>query len=914
MLRLVAVVFALAWSAAAQAQDGKWYHWYPYAQGDFANYGFGDSRAEVCAKLIGPAVAVSVSPSIRDKIVYMGMLPAPYTNDCGYQWNNNGHIVNSGLLPQFFATCADINTWNAGNATPEECLIPCTQDQKEADGTCRVRSEKQAGCTEEEPSCGNPVRPSTGNKFLSETDLASAGANHLSLRRVYNSGRPVLTRSFGRRWQHNFSSRIMLEPSTGKATYHRSDGKQLVFVLQPSSGLWLPDADVADRLVELKVLKPYRTHWKYRVAATDEVQTFDASGVLLSIENRAGLRTTLTYSDGTNGSVSGNGGFVLDAQGNPTSTVLPWGLLLRVADAFGRTLVFGYDASSRIVKITDPAGGAILYGFDAAHNLTSVTYQDGRQRQYLYNEQAHTGGANLPNALTGIIDENGDRFATYGYDSYGRATKTTHLAGALEVNRHLLTYDVSGAQTTVVDSLGASRPYTFQTLLGVDRNTGLTQPAASGTGTASSSRTFDANGNVATRVDWNGNRTDHLHDLARNTEIRRVEALTSSGTSTPQTRTISTQWHPVFRLPVAVAEPLRTTSHVYNGDLGASCGFKADGVTPVPGVPCSKTIQATSDATGSASSTIGTLSIPVTWTKATIGTCHNQSCSPSFTDIAYVYGNDPAGACVAAQTLTFWPALLEPGGASGSGTSGNCLYRHQTNNTYHNQGTWEIVTGCVSGTYPNQVFTASGSGSCVHTPPSGTLRTWSYTFNQNGNVLTINGPRTDVADVTTFTYFANNHADLGKRGNIATITNAAGHTTNITAYNAHGQPLTIVDPNGLTTTMTYDARLRLRTRTVGTETTTFDYDFAGNLTKVTLPDSSFLSYSFDSAHRLTTIEDNLGNKISYTLDAMGNRTAEEVRDPANQLAHTPMTTRAMSSRSRTRSIESPPISSMRSTG
>ena len=83
---------------------------------------------------------------------------------------------------------------------------------------------------------------------------------------------------------------------------------------------------------------------------------------------------------------------------------------------------------------------------------------------------------------------------------------------------------------------------------------------------------------------------------------------------------------------------------------------------------------------------------------------------------------------------------------------------------------------------------------------------------------------------------------------------------------------------------TYDERLRLKTRTVGTETTTYDYDFVGQLTKVTLPDGSFLSYTYDDAHRLTTIEDNLDNRISYTLDAMGNRTLEEVRDPLNQLA------------------------------
>src|SRR5262249_9898278 len=51
-------------------------------------------------------------------------------------------------------------------------------------------------------------------------------------------------------------------------------------------------------------------------------------------------------------------------------------------------------------------------------------------------------------------------------------------------------------------------------------------------------------------------------------------------------------------------------------------------------------------------------------------------------------------------------------------------------------------------------------------------------------------------------------------------------------------------------------------------------------------DGSFLSYAYDGAHRLTGISDSQGNRIAYTLDAMGNRTKEEVFDPANALAQT----------------------------
>jgi RHS repeat-associated protein len=163
-------------------------------------------------------------------------------------------------------------------------------------------------------------------------------------------------------------------------------------------------------------------------------------------------------------------------------------------------------------------------------------------------------------------------------------------------------------------------------------------------------------------------------------------------------------------------------------------------------------------------------------------------------------------------------------------------------------------------------------------------RTWTYTYNSFGKVLTANGPRTDVSDVTTYTYY--NCSTGYQCGQIETITNAASHVTTYNTYNAHGQPLTITDPNGLVTTLAYDLRQRLVSRTVGSEQTTFDYWPTGLLEKATLPDGSFLEYTYDGAHRLTEIEDSEGNRIVYTLDAMGNRTQEDVFDPSSALTQT----------------------------
>jgi YD repeat-containing protein len=760
---IVQLLFALALlSGSARAQESFFYALYPYDGAnlplDFNKIVYGKSMPEVCGQRTSEEMfAFGPRPSI---ILYVGWMPSGVHGVCGYQWLNTVNpppvvsvpVIGAGA--KFCPEILSIAAANPGAPVPQSCVMtPCAVGDRLPDGSCPVLSPKNAGksC----PWCGNPVNPATGNKFQEERDLAPVTAGGLSLMRYYNTGRSSpLTKVFGGYWQHNYSKRITTAGTGSTAQYYSSDGKVLTFQLV--GGTWIAEADIADVLVEFKDANGVRTAWKYTVAANDDVETYDGSGNPLSILHRGGMTTTFVYSDGTSGS---NGGFVLDAAGNPTGVVLQKGLLLKIRDHYGRTLLFGYDSRSRIVKVTDQAGGAIIYAYDVRSNLISVTYADGKTRTYVYNEPSQTTGASLPYHLTGIVDENGDRFATYSYGPGGRATKTTHHANGVEVGRYTLSYDASSAQTTITDPLGTARPNSFQVVVGVVRQTGATQPSASGTGTASNAISYDANGNVSSRTDFNGNRTNYTYDLARNLETSRTEGLTAAGGTTPQTRTISTQWHATFRLPAVTAEPLRISTITYD----------------TAGNRLSRSIQPTGDATGA------------------------------------------------------------------------------------------------------QGFSATASGA---------PRTWTYTYNANGSVLTVDGPRTDVADVTTYTYYANNDADLGKRGNVATITNAAGHTTNITAYNAYGQPLTMVDANGLGTTMTYDARQRLKTRTVGSETTTYDYDFAGQLAKVTLPDGSFLSYDYDTAHRLTGMEDNLGNRIAYTLDAMGNRTAEEVRDPANQLAQT----------------------------
>lgn len=159
---------------------------------------------------------------------------------------------------------------------------------------------------------------------------------------------------------------------------------------------------------------------------------------------------------------------------------------------------------------------------------------------------------------------------------------------------------------------------------------------------------------------------------------------------------------------------------------------------------------------------------------------------------------------------------------------------------------------------------------------TGTARVWRYTYNALGQMLTATGPRRDMPDVTTYTYDG--------QGNISSVTNAAGHQTVLSNYDANGHVGRITDPNGLVTTLTYNSRGWLASRTVGNETTTYTYDGVGQLTRVTQPDGAAVNYTYSDAHHLTGITDDAGNSIVYALDLLGNRIGEQVLDVNGVLA------------------------------
>jgi RHS repeat-associated protein len=167
-----------------------------------------------------------------------------------------------------------------------------------------------------------------------------------------------------------------------------------------------------------------------------------------------------------------------------------------------------------------------------------------------------------------------------------------------------------------------------------------------------------------------------------------------------------------------------------------------------------------------------------------------------------------------------------------------------------------------------------------------------------GLMLSSDGPRTDVSDISTYTYYQTDAATCAaapttcayRKGDLWKVTNALNHVMETTAYDGAGRVLQMKDTNNVITDMLYHPRGWLTHRKVrGTDNaseaddaiTKMDYDATGQVIKVTQPDGDFINFSYDAAHRLTGISDALNNSITYTLDNAGNRTAETTKDPSN---------------------------------
>ena len=166
-----------------------------------------------------------------------------------------------------------------------------------------------------------------------------------------------------------------------------------------------------------------------------------------------------------------------------------------------------------------------------------------------------------------------------------------------------------------------------------------------------------------------------------------------------------------------------------------------------------------------------------------------------------------------------------------------------------------------------------------------------YTYDANGKIATIDGPRTDVSDITTYVYDS-------VRGFLTSMIQPIIGTTTYSNHDALGNPQTVTDPNENVTTYTYDAAGRVQTVKAAGDTAPTQYFYvsggcsscgggmANRIAYIILPEGNRINFDYDAMGNLSSIKDNANNSINYTHDSEGNKLTEQIKDSGNSLQKT----------------------------
>ena len=437
---------------------------------------------------------------------------------------------------------------------------------------------------------------------------------------------------------------------------------------------------------------------------------------------------------------------------------------------------------------------------------------------------------------------------TYSYDSHGR------VSSILEGTRNTsFAYDTNGYLATVTNALGLP--------------IGLTHDAAGNilSTTLQDGRvinyTYDANGNLKSVTPPGGSPHTYAYSPVNMATSYAPPAVTGGGSTVytfnpdrdltkvtrPDGQVINYKYDTAGRLS-SMNSPSATITYLYNATTGTLSKASVAGGEAI------------------AYSYNGPLAIRSTWTGAVAGSVSrvfnnnfwvaSQSINSANT-VAFTYDKDgymtKGGAATFAHNAQ---SGLYTGGTLAS-TSDTIAYNTFAEPTSYNAKFGTTVVHSVT-------YTRDGIGriTTLKETIGGTTSTYSYTFDQAGRLITV---KKNGATVGSYTYDNNS--------NRIAATNTSG--TIAATYDAQDRLLTYGNAS-----YTYNANGELASKSAPSQLTTYQYDVFGNLTSVTLPNSTVISYVVDAENS------RVGRKVNGVLAAgylyeHGNLVAQ--LDGSNQL-------------------------------
>lgn len=601
---------------------------------------------------------------------------------------------------------------------------------------------------------GAYVNAATGNLVLQDTDLTQPERGNQSIDsvRTYNS----LGSTGADNWTKGFDLQSLaltagtVNTAGSIVTRTDSDGAKAAYAYNATTGLYVATngGGAFDTIAYNATTHVYtRTD-----GSTQMVESYTSAGVL----------TSLTDSDGNVVTVTHNAA----------------GLVSSVMDPAGATRTYyDYDTNNRLTQIhtVDTASlnsTWVRYAYDTSGRLTTVTVDLSPADNAVTDNNTYVTTYSYVGATADIasVTQKDGTSLTFTYDASFRVASVTDQLG----NKTTFAYDTTNRNTTVTDPNNAATVYHYDTL---GQLASVTAPTT-GTSTATTSYTYNANGDVTQVTDGagrtvtmaydaNGNQTQQ-QDAAGNTVTRVYDALNHLVTET------------AYVVPdpdgagAGTASVPMTTRYVYDPAGQHLLRFVL--------TPEGRVTEYRYDAVGNRTSTI------------------------QYGSAVYALTGMATTAAPTLAQMTAWTPTLD-------------LTR--TTRTDVAYDVWGQPTASTAWTK----IDATGAGVV-----DGTQSVTHYTYSQFGRLLNTISP---LAGSTSYTYDG--------LGRVLTSVNAAGVTTTTTYDDVHNKT-TVTYANGLVVTSAYDQAGRLMSVTQGTSTTPnlgttqYAYDADGNLRMVTDPD------------------------------------------------------------------------------
>jgi RHS repeat-associated protein len=576
---------------------------------------------------------------------------------------------------------------------------------------------------------------------------------------------------------------------------------------------------------------------------------YDDVGNLVSVMDRSGAQTTSSFDDWNRPTMTTDGGGNqtvvaynvdgtihnrTDRRGSVTTYVHDAKhQMTNVTDAMSHSTTYSYDRNGRTTSTTDPLNHSWWYSFDALGRLIASTDPAGSIATRSYDANGN---------LVNWTDANG--FSTlYGYDQLNRRVNTTNPLGYLTI----WTFTATSRIATQIDQGGNLTIYAFDNL---DRLTNITDAVGGLT-----SYTYDAVGNVVSVEDAGHHKTNRTYD-GLNRLASETTALGNIATYT---------YDEEGRVTNAVDAKSQSINYSYDqqGRL-----LRAD-------YPLGVTNTYRYDAEGSRyNATVGTLSRNDTLDglgRVTSSTYHYTTFDKK---VDYAY--DAAGNRV---------GMSYPDGKWLNGTfdslnrPSTLVFDHyaQWNFSFDAGSRLTILTLPTGGTTVFQ-YNAAGWVSAYYTNSSlgAPLDSATYTFDRQGNRASITN---EASVVGTFTY------DQVYRLLTEDYSNTGGPAPDRTyTYDTAGNRVTEKVLTSPPVTSTYDAENRLTSVGASVYTydsngneavstlggvTTFEWEATNQITKVTLPNATFIQYDYTTDGQRISRSQQGGPKTYYGYDFQG---------------------------------------------